>query len=89
MSSGPRLEVIMSIRNLGRETRPILREINSTCGSSPAKTGLKRISTAARKELEEHFHCKVYLDLWVKVKEGWADNAKLLAQLGYYDEGSE
>ena len=44
---------------------------------------LKRISTAARKEMERLFGGKVYLGVWVKVKRGWTGDARLLRQLGY------
>lgn len=44
---------------------------------------LKRIGTDARKEMETTFGCKVYLELWVRVKKGWADDAALIRQYGY------
>jgi len=44
---------------------------------------LKRIGTDARKEMEEAFGCKVYLELWVRVKKGWADDDALVRQYGY------
>lgn len=44
---------------------------------------LKRISTEARVELEKLFDCKVYLETWVKVKSGWADDERALKSLGY------
>jgi GTP-binding protein Era len=44
---------------------------------------LKRISTAARKDMEKLFDGKVYLGVWVKVKRGWSEDARLLRQLGY------
>lgn len=42
---------------------------------------LKAIGQDARKDLEKKFGCHVYLNLWVKVKEGWSDDEKLLSQL--------
>ena len=42
---------------------------------------LKRIATDARRDLERLFGIKVYLEIWVKVKHGWADNAALLKSL--------
>lgn len=44
---------------------------------------LKRIGTDARKEMEVSFGCKVYLELWVRVKKGWADDSALIRQYGY------
>ena len=35
---------------------------------------LKRIGTEARQELEQLMDCKVFLELWVKVRSGWADD---------------
>jgi GTP-binding protein Era len=44
---------------------------------------LKLIASAARKDMEESFGGKVYLQVWVKVKSGWADDARTLRSLGY------
>ncbi|MEO8144003.1 MAG: GTPase Era [Betaproteobacteria bacterium] len=44
---------------------------------------LKRIGTAARKDMERLFGGKVYLGVWVKVKHDWSGDAQLLRQLGY------
>jgi GTP-binding protein Era len=44
---------------------------------------LKRIGTDARKEMEATFDGKVYLELWVRVKKGWADDEALVRQYGY------
>jgi GTP-binding protein Era len=44
---------------------------------------LKRISTAARKDMERLFDGKVYLGVWVKVKRDWTGDTRLLRQLGY------
>jgi GTP-binding protein Era len=44
---------------------------------------LKRIGTEARHAMEELFGSKVFLELWVKVKGGWADSDAALRQLGY------
>lgn len=44
---------------------------------------LKRISTAARKDMESLFGGKVYLGVWVKVKKDWTGDERLLRQLGY------
>ncbi len=44
---------------------------------------LKRISTEARVDMEKLFDAKVYLEVWVKVKSGWADNEAQLRSYGY------
>jgi GTP-binding protein Era len=44
---------------------------------------MKRISTEARQDMEKLFGGKVYLETWVKVKSGWADDARALKSLGY------
>jgi len=44
---------------------------------------LKRIGTEARHAMEALFGSKVFLELWVKVKSGWADSDAALRQVGY------
>ena len=44
---------------------------------------LKRIGTAARKDMEKLFDGKVYLGLWVKVKRGWTEDERALRSFGY------
>ena len=44
---------------------------------------LKRISSDARKDMEQLFGGKVWLETWVKVKSGWADDERALKSLGY------
>ncbi len=43
---------------------------------------LKSISTQARQDMERAFDGKVYLEVWVKVKGGWADDVRMLKTLG-------
>jgi GTP-binding protein Era len=50
-------------------------------GAKGAK--LKAIATQARKDMEELFDGKVYLEVWVRVKQGWSDDARSLHALGY------
>ena len=47
---------------------------------------LKLIGSYAREELEKWFGTKVYLNLWVKVKENWRDSAGLVSNFGYSDK---
>ncbi|MDR5170939.1 GTPase Era [Methylobacillus flagellatus] len=44
---------------------------------------LKRISTEARQDMEKLFGGKIWLETWVKVKGGWADDERALKSLGY------
>lgn len=44
---------------------------------------LKKIGTLAREEISREFERPVYLDLWVKVKEGWQDREEMLRFFGY------
>lgn len=44
---------------------------------------LKQISTEARQDMEKLFDCKVWLETWVKVRGGWADDERALKSLGY------
>lgn len=60
-------------------------EKNTHKGIILGKNGemLKKIGTYAREDLERFFGCKVFLDLWVKVKDGWRDRGGYLRDFGY------
>ena len=48
---------------------------------------LKEVGSEARRDIEELIDGRVNLKLWVKVKEGWADDERALQSLGYtHDE---
>ncbi|ATC98008.1 MAG: GTPase Era [Pseudoalteromonas spongiae] len=47
---------------------------------------LKVIGREARKDLEDMLDNKVFLELWVKVKSGWADDERALRSLGYGED---
>lgn len=47
---------------------------------------LKLIGSAARLDMEKVFETKVMLNLWVKVKSGWADDERALHSLGYHQD---
>lgn len=47
---------------------------------------IKTIGREARLDMEELFGRKVYLETWVKVKSGWADDERALRSLGYMDD---
>ncbi|MFQ1016479.1 GTPase Era [Gilliamella sp. BG7] len=47
---------------------------------------IKKIGIEARKDMQSFFDNKVHLELWVKVKAGWADDERALRSLGYSDD---
>ena len=47
---------------------------------------LKKIGTEARLDMARLFDNKVHLELWVKVKSGWADDERALRSLGYMED---
>jgi GTP-binding protein Era len=47
---------------------------------------LKEIGRQARVDMEKIFACKVYLETWVKVREGWSDDERALRSLGYQEQ---
>jgi len=49
---------------------------------------LKTIGQEARRDMESLFDAKVFLETWVKVKSGWADDERALRSLGYGDDYS-
>ncbi|OZI14165.1 GTPase Era [Sodalis-like symbiont of Philaenus spumarius] len=47
---------------------------------------IKTIGIEARQDMEAMFETRVHLELWVKVKSGWADDEYALRSLGYVDD---
>ncbi len=47
---------------------------------------LKSVGKEAREELEELLQRKIFLQLWVKVREGWSDDDRALQSLGYRED---
>lgn len=47
---------------------------------------LKSIGSKARADIEKMLEGKVYLELWVKIREGWSNDERALASLGYTNE---
>ncbi|MCF1427176.1 MAG: GTPase Era [Shewanella sp.] len=47
---------------------------------------IRTIATEARKDMERLFDNKVFLEVWVKVKSGWADDERALRSLGYGED---
>lgn len=71
--------------NLARISACVLVEKDSQKAIVIGKHGgrLKSIGTAARREMERRFGMKVFLQLWVKVREAWREDERVLVELGY------
>ena len=52
-------------------------------------SGVKTIGSYAREDLEKFFGVKIYLDLWVRVKENWRDKPSAVYDFGYKPEDHE
>ena len=76
--------------DLTRISATIWVERKSQKGIVIGKNGslLKKTGTLAREDIQRLVGSKVYLQLWVKVREGWADDEKSLAAFGYSDADS-
>ena len=46
---------------------------------------LREIGTKARQQMERLFDAKVFLETWVRVREGWSDDEAALRTFGYHD----
>jgi len=71
--------------NLRRISATIVVERDAHKGMIIGEGGerLKRIGSEARQELEKLLEAKVFLELWVKVRSGWADDERHLRSYGY------
>ena len=71
--------------NLRRIAATIIVERDAHKGMVIGSDGerLKRIGSETRQDLERLMDCKVFLELWVKVRSGWADNEEHLRSYGY------
>jgi GTP-binding protein Era len=71
--------------NLRRIAATIVVERDAHKGMVIGEGGerLKRIGSEARQELETLLDAKVFLELWVKVRSGWADDESRLRSYGY------
>jgi GTP-binding protein Era len=76
--------------NLRRIAATVIVERDAHKGMVIGEKGerLKRIGSEARVELEQLMDAKVFLELWVKVRSGWADTEEHLRSYGYGDGGS-
>jgi GTPase len=70
---------------LARIAATVLVEKDSQKAIVVGKGGqrLKEVGTAARLDMERLFGTKVFLELWVKVKEDWREDEQMLTELGY------
>ena len=66
----------------------IFCEKNSHKGIIIGKHGatLKTVGTYAREDMERFCGIKVFVELWVKVKENWRDSLAAVRNFGYKDE---
>jgi GTPase len=71
--------------NLRRISASIVVERDAHKGMVIGNGGerLKRIGSEARQELEKLMDAKVFIELWVKVRSGWADDEAHLRSYGY------
>jgi GTP-binding protein Era len=79
------IEEFVEEGKLARIRASILVERETQKGILIGKQGerLKQISTQARQDMEHLFGMKVFLEVWVKVKEAWREDEQALAELGY------
>ena len=86
--------IAIEVNNMGETDKKINLDIVIYCekqshkGIIIGKNGelLKNIGTKSRQEIEKLLDKKVFLNLWVKVKEGWRDNNFLLKNFGFTGE---
>ena len=71
--------------NLRRIAATIVVERDAQKGMIIGQGGerLKRIGSETRQELEKLWDARVFLELWVKVRSGWADSEEHLRSYGY------
>jgi len=79
------IEEFSETKDLIRIRAEIFCEKNSHKGIIIGKGGqtLKKIATYAREDMEQFFGQKVFLDIWVKVKENWRDSDVSLNNFGF------
>ena len=62
--------------------RLIARDYGSL-GRYRVRAVVDKEGTQARLDMEKLFDSKVYLEVWIKVKSGWADSERAVKSLGY------
>lgn len=86
--------IAIEVNNMGETDKKINLDVVIYCekqshkGIIIGKNGelLKDVGTKSRIEIEKLIGKKVFLNLWVKVKEGWRDNNFLLKNFGFTEE---
>ena len=83
------IEEFTEKKDIVRIRAEIFCEKQSHKGIVIGKNGatLKTVGSHAREDLERFLGVKVFLDLWVKVKENWRDRSSLLSNFGYKEDG--
>ncbi|HJR76087.1 MAG TPA: GTPase Era [Nitrospiraceae bacterium] len=79
------IEQFQETKTLARISAAILVEKESQKAIVIGKHGerLKKVGTAARQDMERLFGMKVFLEMWVKVRDAWREDEQVLAELGY------
>ena len=79
------IELCTEEKNLYRIAAAVLVERDAHKAMIIGKDGerMKRIASESRQDMEKLFGCKVFLEVFVKVRSGWADNEASLRNLGY------
>ncbi len=79
------IEQFMLVGKLRRISAAILvdKEVHKAMLIGHKGEKLKEIATQARLDMEKLFDGKVFLEVFVKVRSGWADDARTLRTLGY------
>ncbi len=79
------IEAYKTEKNLRRINAAILVDKEAHKAMLLGKKGekIKEIATQARLDMEKLFDGKVFLEVFIKVRSGWADDARMLQSLGY------
>jgi GTP-binding protein Era len=79
------IEQFQETKKLARISAAILVEKESQKAIVIGKYGerLKKVGMAARHDMERLFGVKVFLEMWVRVREAWREDEQVLSELGY------
>jgi GTPase len=90
-STGVVLESFQEEEGLVRIQADILVEREGQKGILIGRGGamLKAVGTEARRQIEEFLGTRVFLGLFVKVREGWREDAQTLEEMGLIEKGGE